>query len=397
MALDFDGVSQYIQIAQTKDLPIYSEVTYSVCGWVKAPAQDDKRIFAEGSSTSNNPLLTIGSGRTTDSTTDKLQVFIRNNDGSTLLEYTGTKSTTTVFDDTWNHFCWNDNNGIAELYIDGVKDATNFNYTRSGTVTLNRTGIAAIIRAALSNWLNGELFDFRCYNRCLTPNEIAEIYHKRGADRVWQGLVGWWRLDDLPSGTPAPLLLDSMDSVTGWTVSVSDSITLNETTYKEGNGAINFIKERTEKTYSFMHKTISSTNVTGQIIKLWIYIKDQTTLNKISHISVRLYSTHDTDAKNGVMNNADLAVGWNLFSKHINDFVDIGTPTITAITTLRVQVNTYNNSDTIGEGNVVFDFYRTGDYPFQVPDLSGNGNHGTLQGGIYRETPHRLRRGVLIS
>lgn len=401
MALEFDGVSQYIQIAQTKDLPIYNEVTYSICGWVKAPAQDDKRIFAEGSSTSNNPLLTIGSGRTTDSTTDKLQVFIRNNNGSNLLGTAGKKSTTTVFDDTWNHFCWNDNNGIAELYIDGVKDATNFNYTRSGTFTLNCTGIAAIIRAALSNWLNGELFDFRCYNRCLTPNEIAEIYHKRGADRVLQGLVGQWRLDELPSGTPVPLLLDAMDATTGWSIFAgtdTGSITLNTTTYTQGSGALNLIKSGGGHTWFGIQKTISATNVTGQDIKINLYIKDSTTLNKIERARIVLASGLN---QNFIYSEYNLAVGWNYISVNIDDFTEQGTPDKTSITIIYVQVICNNASDTFGEGDVIYDFYRTGDYPysgsFQITDLSGNGNHGTPHGGIYRDSPHRLRRGVLIS
>lgn len=203
MALEFDGATQYIQIAQTKDLPIYNEVTYSICGWVKASAQDDKRIFAEGSLASNNPVLAIGSGISSSSATNKLRVFIRNDANSLLLGERGTQSTTTVFDDTWHHFCWNDNNGTAELYVDSVKDATNFNYTRSGTFTLNTTSIGAIVRAAVSYWIEGELFDFRCYSRCLSANEIAEIYHKQGADKIWDGLVGWWRMDEKTTGQTA--------------------------------------------------------------------------------------------------------------------------------------------------------------------------------------------------
>jgi hypothetical protein len=401
MALEFDGATQYIQVAQTKDLPIYNETTYSVCGWVKAPAQDDKRIFAEGSSASNNPLLTIGSGRTTDSTTNKLQVYIRNDAGTALLGAYGTKSTTAIFDDAWHHFCWNDNNGTAELYIDSVKDATNFNYTRSGTLTLNRTGIAAVIRAAVSNWLDGELFDIRCYNRCLTLNEIAEIYHKRGADRVCQGLVGQWRMDELPSGTPAPLLLDSMDSTTGWSAS-GGVVSLNTTTHKEGSGALSLSKTATDKKWASVSKTISSVNLTGQTLKLWIYIKDSTTLSKTSRIEIYFGQgpgTANSYFKQFVPSN----VGWNLFSAHVDDFtVAFGSPTKTNVNYIQISPVTVNNGDTLSADDIIFDFFRAGDYPysgvFQVPDLSGNGNHGTpYNSPVYQTSPHRLRRGVLVS
>ena len=58
-----------------------------------------------------------------------------------------------------------------------------------------------ICRDEYNKWYyNGILFDVRIYNRALTANEIAEIYHKRGADRVWQGLVGRWRLDEFVTG-----------------------------------------------------------------------------------------------------------------------------------------------------------------------------------------------------
>ena len=394
MALEFDGISQYVRITQTKDLPIYNETTYSICGWVKAPAQTDKRFFSESSTTSNSPILLLGSGYTDNK---KIRVFIRNDASVNMVA--GLESTNDFFDNNWHHFCWVDDNGNANLYIDGTLDTTDFSYSRSGTFTMNRSALAAVIRASLDYFLDGELFDIRCYNRCLTANEIAEIYHHRGADKVWQGLVGRWRLDELPSGTPAPLLLDAMDATTGWGASPGDSISLNTTTYQEGSGAINFIKGTIARIYSWMYKTITSVNVTGQTIKLWIYIKDQTTLNKISFVNVRLYSTYDTAAKWGSILNADLAVGWNLFSKHINDFNDIGIPDITAITTLRVQVYTNNASDTISEGNLIYDFYRAGDYsPSSIIDLSGNGNHGTpYNAPDYQASPHRLRRGVLVS
>jgi hypothetical protein len=398
MALDFDGATQYIQIAQTKDLPIYNEVTYSVCGWVKAPAQDDKRIFAEGSSASNNPLLTIGSGRASDSTTDKLQVFIRNGAGSNLLGTSGTKSTTAIFDDAWHHFCWVDDNGTAKLYIDGALDATNFNYTRSGTFTLNRTGISAVIRAAVSHWLDGELFDIRCYNRCLSANEIAEIYHKRGADRVWQGLVGWWRLDDLPSGTPTPLLLDAMDATSGWGIYAgwdTGSVTLNTSIYSQGSGALNLIKSGGSHAWFGIEKTISATNVTGQDIKIDLYIKDSTTLNKIERARIVLSSAANN---NFIHSEYNLAVGWNYLSVNIDDFTEQNTPDKSSIIKIYVQVICNNASDTLGEGDVVYDFYRAGDYvPNSIIDLSGNGNHGTLYGGTFQASPHRLRRGVLVS
>jgi hypothetical protein len=399
MALEFDGSSQYIRVTQNSGLPIYNDTSYSVCGWVKAPAQDDKRIFAEGSTASNTPLFAIGSGGTTDGKDDKIHMYIRNDASAANLH---AFSTTTVFDSTWHFFCWVDNNGDADLYIDGTLDATNFNYTRSGSFTLNRTGIAAIIRASISYYLDGELFDIRCYNRCLTANEVQEIYHNRGADRVWQGLVGRWRLDEAPSGTPAPLLLDSMDSTSGWTVFGGwGTVSVNTTTYLQGTGALNFTK--TSKASGsrdfYMEKTISATNITNQTIKCNLYIKDSTTLAKISSAQLFLYCPN---VANRISKHfSSLSVGWNELYAHVDDFAATGSPNLANVRLIRVDVDAVSDDTTWSVGDVIVDFYRTDDYPYsgslQVSDLSGNGNHGTPHGGTYQASPHRLRRGVLVS
>lgn len=394
MALDFDGSSQYIRVTQNSGLPIYNDTSYSVCGWVKAPAQDDKRIFSEGQTGSNNTLLTIGSGRTADGKTDKVLVFIRTDASTVLLNV---YSTTTVFDSTWHFFCWVDNNGDADLYIDGTLDATNFNYTRSGSFTLNRTGIAAIIRASISYYLDGELFDIRCYNRCLTANEVQEIYHNRGADRVWQGLVGRWRLDEAPSGTPAPLLLDSMDSTSGWTAS-NGAVSLNTTTKVEGIGSISLSKTNTSYDYCYMYKSISSTNLTGQTLKVWVYIKDSATLAKINDL--KLWFGQNSLNRYVYIYTDSLSVGWNAISVHVDDFsVYNGSPTKTDVKILYFTIATINVTDTLSADDVLFDFYRAGDYvPNSIIDLSGNGNHGTpYNSPVYQASPHRLRRGVLVS
>jgi hypothetical protein len=392
MALEFDGTSQYVDCGNASSLNITGN--HTLMAWVKIPA-----------STRHERIL---SKKYVNPPTYKGYFLQLKNSGVIQAEVMNGSAhhykygTTVLDDDTWHHLAYTyDTTMDITLYVDGsVEPGTTFG-TNPGSVGThsNPVMIGKVIESGVPLYSKGTIADARIYNRVLSANEIAEIYHHRGADKVWQGLVGRWRLDELPSGTPAPLLLDAMDATTGWGASPGDSISLNTTTYQEGSGAINFIKGTIARIYSWMYKTITSVNVTGQTIKLWIYIKDQTTLNKISFVNVRLYSTYDTAAKWGSILNADLAVGWNLFSKHINDFDDIGTPDITAITTLRVQVYTNNASDTISEGNLIYDFYRAGDYsPSSIIDLSGNGNHGTpYYFPVYQASPHRLRRGVLVS
>jgi hypothetical protein len=389
MALEFDGSSQYIRVTQNSGLPIYNEVTYSVCGWAKATKGT---IFGEGNSSTTVQLFAIsndtGGG-------GYIRVFIRNDANSILVA--NVLSTNVFYDDTWHHFCWVDNNGTAKLYIDGALDATNYNYSRSGTFTLNTSCLGALIRSSVVDFSDGEVFDIRCYNRCLTANEIAEIYHKRGADRVWQGLVGRWRLDELPGGTAAPVLLDSMDSTNGWSTDSTGVVSLNSTTYVQGSGALNLTKNQTTKAEAYMFKEISSVNVTGQNIKISAYIKDQTTLDKLTRIQLYLHNALAVNYYSYSFTN--LSVGWNELSAHIDDFGESGTPDKTDIQRIRTDADTNNTTDTWAEGDVIFDFYRAGDYvPNSIIDLSGNGNHGTpYNAPVYQASPHRLRRGVLVS
>ena len=391
MALEFDGSSQYIRVTQNSGLPIYNEVTYSICGWVKATKGT---IYGDGNSSTTIPLIAIsndtGGG-------GYIRVLIRNDAGSILVN--NVLSTNVFYDNTWHHFCWVDNNGTAKLYIDGVLDATNYNYSRSGTFTLNTSCLGALIRTSVVDFTDGELFDIRCYNRCLTANEIAEIYLKRGADRVWQGLVGWWRLDELPNGTAAPVLLDTMDSTSGWTVyNGRGTVSVNTTTYLQGTGALNFTKTSTASGSRdfYMEKTISATNITNQTIKCNLYIKDSTTLAKISSAQLFLYCPNFANRISKYF--SSLSVGWNSLYAHVDDFGATGSPNLANVQLIRVDVDAVSDDTTWSVGDVIVDFYRAGDYvPNSIIDLSGNGNHGTPHGGTYQASPHRLRRGVLVS
>jgi len=249
-----------------------------------------------------------------------------------------------------------------------------------------------------TNALDAMMADVRIYNRALTDNEIAEIYHKRGADRVWQGLVGQWRMDEFSSGTPAPLLLDSMDATTGWT-DANGAVSQNTTTYQEGGAALNLTKTSTASKIANMYKTISQKDVTGQIIKIWVYIKDQTALNKIAYIACAL-GANISNRYWGNITSANLAIGWNSWELHIDDFQSIyGSPSKSNIQYIEATLSTHNDSDTLSSGDLIFDFYRAGDYtPNSIIDLSGNGNHGTpYNSPVYQASPHRLRRGVIVS
>jgi hypothetical protein len=182
-ALTFDFVTTYGY--RTNGTPIYNRTNYSVSMWVKADftGQTDRRVYSEGSSSSGNPLFTLGTDIT--GTSPAASVLVRT-DGNLTTEVGGKKSSRPVFDNTWHQLVWTDANGKGKLYVDGTLDETDFNYTR-GALTLNISSIGAVLRAAPGNFFSGLIDDVATYGRVLTWSEI-QVLRTNGVP-VPQGVV----------------------------------------------------------------------------------------------------------------------------------------------------------------------------------------------------------------
>ena len=176
--LSFNGTSDYVDIAsQVNMLPVYRyNTTYSVSFWMKGPTnQGSAKLYAEAAA--NGPgqqFLWIESDD--NGASGKIQILIKNQAGTLVLN---ALSTGTAFDNTWHHVAWVDSNGVAKLYIDSTQDATNFNYTRSGTFTgINTTAFGAqLLDGYATGFVSVVLDDVRVYNRALSSVEIASLYN----------------------------------------------------------------------------------------------------------------------------------------------------------------------------------------------------------------------------
>ena len=146
----------------------------------------------------------------------KYAIYYEYNKGSRRLKFQRTRFgvidvssyyTITMGTSDWYHLVLTYDNANVRGYVNGALVAgptsTTGNGSSGGEDLVSIASESAFIRFA-----NSTLCDSRIYNRALTDNEIAEIYHKRGADRVWEGLVGWWRLDELPSGYVSNSIID---------------------------------------------------------------------------------------------------------------------------------------------------------------------------------------------
>ena len=169
-AMNFNG-SSYIEIPAGNGLPIYNTSSaYSISMWIKGPAQQDKRIYAEGNTAGGDNAFTIGSDYYNSS---KLRIFILPG-----VEITYLNSTSVVFDDNWHHIVWTDNRGNAKLYVDGNLDGTNFNYTPP-VISLNRTvlGVQPYQNGIIdTTFFNGSIDDLMVFKRELSAAEVQGLY-----------------------------------------------------------------------------------------------------------------------------------------------------------------------------------------------------------------------------
>lgn len=159
-------------------LPISNHRALTVTMWVNGidPIdENDRRVFAEASNTSNNPLFNIGTDSANNTTTSLpwLDIYIRNLNNTAPVSHR--KTTLPAFDGDWHHVAYVDNNGIVNIYIDGVLEpTTDFNYTR-GVVGANTTSIGGILRAGPITTFTGLVDDVAVWGRALTQVEVLNV------------------------------------------------------------------------------------------------------------------------------------------------------------------------------------------------------------------------------
>jgi len=179
-AITFPTTADYLSISHGADqtlngLPIYGGRRYTIALWVKGPATAGKAVFTEATTTATTPFIILQTGAGGAGTpASKLDIIIRNDGGgATPLNHVG--STNTVFDSTWHHIAWVDDNGACQMYVDGNPDKS-FTYTNTGTYTFNNTVLGALVRTTVSMQYNTASFDdVAIWERPLTPAEVVQV------------------------------------------------------------------------------------------------------------------------------------------------------------------------------------------------------------------------------
>ena len=217
-AIDLSG-AQTASLGTSSGFPVFNEPEFTIAMWVRGTAQQDKRIYSEGSSTSNTPLYTLGTDNNGGSA--KLDFFLRT-PSSTIANHV--KSSLDVFDGTWHHIAWVDRDGDVDLWVDGVLDSQNFDYAKP-VLDLDVASIGGVLRAATCCEFAGRIDDAAVWARALSAEEIAVI--AGGASPLsgsqYSGAIETDVENELAGNNAslylrAPFQLDSTDALTSLTL-----------------------------------------------------------------------------------------------------------------------------------------------------------------------------------
>jgi hypothetical protein len=168
-SLSFDGIDEYIDCDDSSSIFYGAENGMTVTCWLKTTDLIDTgaiNIFGHGNH------LTAGS--------NGFAVRIATSGKSFQLSSNGVvtaKGTTAINDGEW-HFCVASRTATNSLiYTDSVKeydDALTFNTVTGALLTK-----VAVNQSATTGFYNGNIDDFRYYNRVLTQTEIDALYALR--------------------------------------------------------------------------------------------------------------------------------------------------------------------------------------------------------------------------
>lgn len=163
-ALNFDGETDYVEVADSNSLDISDAITIDV------------RVKPLEASNSNNMSIFV-------SKKGAYPVFGIRNDQYTYFYLTGVydwyyKSTKNYFDGDWHHivatYDANGGSNNMRIYIDGELDNS---ITKTGTISTSDYNLRIGHFEGSGYYLKGTIDDVRIYNRALSPEEIIASYN----------------------------------------------------------------------------------------------------------------------------------------------------------------------------------------------------------------------------
>jgi GH43 family beta-xylosidase len=169
-AVNFDGSNDYV------NLPIGGVINslndFTIATWVRLDTTASwRRIFDFGSGTSVNMFLTPTSGST-------VRFAITTGGGGAEQRINGTSALPTG---TWTHVAVTRSGNTGRLYVNGTQVGQNTSMTLS-PASLGNTNQNWLGRSQYSSdgYLDGQIDDFRIYNRALSGSEVQSLANNGG-------------------------------------------------------------------------------------------------------------------------------------------------------------------------------------------------------------------------
>lgn len=174
----FDGVDDdlvHTRAGTGTDTALTTREEFTIAFWVQGNGvgQLDRRVFAEASTSSTNPLFNMGTDNA--GVTDQLEFYIRGDAGGIPVDHKS--SLLPVFDGFWHHVIYTDYKGQGQLYVDGNMDLT-LTYTRPVS-TFTNISIGGIARATPSHWFAGGIDEVNTWERGLSADEALQYYQSQ--------------------------------------------------------------------------------------------------------------------------------------------------------------------------------------------------------------------------
>jgi hypothetical protein len=173
----FDGKSSYIETQATENLG----TSFSIGFWI------NPKLYNYG-----DPLSA--------GTTDKWLSFITFADGHMGYALGSgsawgngvTTSSGILTNNTWYYVVGTDNNGLIQLFINGISVGTaSNNYPLNQVISIGARG------SGVFYYFNGSISNVQIYNTAISANQVQQLYQEgiSGPPITSNGLVGWWSLD----------------------------------------------------------------------------------------------------------------------------------------------------------------------------------------------------------
>ena len=344
-AYSFDGVNDFIEVQNSNELKFLDQ--YSILVWVKAP--NFQRRY--------NHIITKMAG-----SISSFEIYGGYQSGGTGLTLVHNRSlasnhmqySSSLPDNAWHHFGLTYANGILKRFDDGVSSAS---YTGWPKVEPQESslyiGRGTISTSAGTEFMQGYIDDVRIYNRALSTSEVAALYQLENTPPDLNATVtGTVQYNGM---IPGPAYVWALDA---------NGTKVAEQILADGNGSYSLSVPKGAG-YDFKVFIDGTGDGNPQAYEVWKHIGDwNSSLGgfNLTHVDGNLsginFNLFDSDY------DSDGFTNWQEYQAGTNQ-------------------NDANSTPGLNFGLVAW-------YPFDgnASDISGNGNHGTVNGATLDTDRH---------